>query len=156
MSSSFQHRSLGPDEALQLAVRSDNGGPEGGKTLSGKTETDRLGSNGRKRTRKLPGDGHSDRLVEGGLEHGSSPVTVWGGMPRDGTESSRRMDGRMDGSRAPRFSEEGSALGIKLLHDPPSQVTFQQGTEPKHTHKQAEGMAQKQRHLRLATVSAVS
>ena len=98
-------------------------------------KTNRLSSDGRKWTWELPGEGLTDRLVEGTLKHGGGSVTVWGCMSWDGIRYACRIDGRIDRDLCTKILEEELMLSIRYLHKTPSQVIFQQGNGPKHACK---------------------
>ena len=65
--------------------------------FSDETKIDRLGSNGRRWSWKLPGEGLSDRLVEGTLKFGGGHLMMWGAMYQEGVGFTCRIEGTMDG-----------------------------------------------------------
>ena len=104
---------------------------------SDETKINRLGSDGRVWGWKLPGEGLTDRLVQGTQKYGGGSVMVWGCMSWDGIGYSCRMDGRMDGDLYIQILEDELMLSIEHLGKTPSQVIFQQDNDPKHTCKKA-------------------
>ena len=94
-------------------------------------KTNRLSSDGRKWTWELPGEGLTDRLVEGTLKHGGGSVMVWGCMSWDGTGSACRRDGRRDGDLCTKILEGELMLSIGYLCKTHSQVIFRQDNDPK-------------------------
>ena len=65
--------------------------------FSDETKIDILGSNGRRWSWKLPGEGLSDRSVEGTLELGCGHLMMWGAMCWEGVGFTCRIEGTMDG-----------------------------------------------------------
>ena len=65
--------------------------------FSQETKTNRLGSDGRKWTHKLPGEGLTDRLAQSTLKFGEGLLMVWGCMAHAGFRKYCGIDGRMNG-----------------------------------------------------------
>ena len=103
--------------------------------LSYETKTNRLGPDGRKQAQKLPGEGHTDRLVDGTLKFGGGSVMVWGCMSWAGVGNCCRMDGKMDGDLYTTILDEDMMDSISHFGQTPSDTTFWQDSDPKHTCK---------------------
>ena len=101
------------------------------------TKINRLGSDGRKWAHKLPGEGLTDRLVQGTLKHGRGSVMGWGCMSHAGVGNCCRMDGRMDGDLCTAILDEDMMDNISNFGQIPSDTVFQQDNGPKHTCKKA-------------------
>ena len=106
-------------------------------TLSDETKVNRLGSDGRKCAHKLPGEGLTDRLVQGTLKFGGGSVMVRGCMSQARVRNCCRMDGRMDGDLCTAILDEDMMEGISYFGKTPSDITFQQDSDTKHTCKKA-------------------
>ena len=65
--------------------------------FSDETKIDILGSNGRRWSWKLPGEGLSDRLVEGTLKFVGGHLMLWGAMYWEGVGFTFRIEGNIDG-----------------------------------------------------------
>ena len=63
---------------------------------SDETKINRLGSDERKWVWKRPGEGLSDRLVEGTIKFEEGSVMIWGCMTWKGVGYAAKIDGRMD------------------------------------------------------------
>ena len=92
---------------------------------SDETKINRLGSDGRKWVWKKPGEGLSDRLVEGTLKFGGGSVMMWGCMSWDGIGYSCKIDGRMDGNLYIKILEDELQLNIQHFDKEPSDIIFQ-------------------------------
>jgi transposase len=99
---------------------------------SDETKINRLGSDGRKWAWKKPGEGLSDRLVEGTLKFGGGSVMVWGCMMWDGVGFACKIDGRMDGELYVKILEEDLQGSIEYFEKTPGDIIFQQDGDPKH------------------------
>jgi transposase len=104
---------------------------------SDETKINRLGSDGRKWAWKRPGEGLSDRLVEGTLKFGGGSVMVWGCMMWEGTGYAVKIDGRMDGDLYIKILEDDLQASIDFYNKTTDDVIFQQDNDPKHTCKKA-------------------
>ena len=95
-------------ERLDFAVAHQDWTVEDWKKVvwSDETKINRLGSDGRKWAWKKPGEGLTERLVEGTLKFGGGSVMLWGCMMWEGPGYACKIDGRMDGD-----------LYIKILED---------------------------------------
>ena len=105
--------------------------------FSDETKTNRLGSDGRKWAWKLPGEGLTDRPVQGTPKLGGGAVMVWGCMSHAGVRNCCRMDGRMDGDLYTAILDEDMMDSISHFSQTPSDIAFQQDSDPKHTCKKA-------------------
>ena len=63
---------------------------------SDETRINCIESDGRKWVWKKPGEGLSDRLVEGTLKFGGGSLMMWGCMGWEGVGYSCKIDGKMD------------------------------------------------------------
>ena len=63
---------------------------------SDETKINRLGSDGCKWAWKKPGEGLSDRLVEGTAKFEGGSIMIWGCMTWEGVGHATKIDGRMD------------------------------------------------------------
>ena len=105
--------------------------------FSQETETNRLSSDGRKWAHKLPGEGLTSRLIQGTLKFGGSLLMVWGCTTKAGVRNCCRMDGRMDGDLCTAILDEDMMDSISHFGQTPSDTTFWQDSDPKHTCKKA-------------------
>jgi len=104
---------------------------------SDETKINRLGSDGRKWGWKRPGEGLSDRLVEGTLKFGGGSVMVWGCMMWEGTGYAVKIDGRMDGDLYIKILEDDLQASLNFYGKTTNDIIFQQDNDPKHTCKKA-------------------
>ena len=63
---------------------------------SDETKINRLGSDGCKWVWKKPGEGLSDRVVEGTVKFGEGSVMIWACMTWNGVGYATKIDGRMN------------------------------------------------------------
>ena len=111
---------------------------------SDETKINRLGSDGRKWVWKKPGEGLSDRLVEGTLKFGGGSLMMWGCMTWNGPGYATKIDGRMDGNLYLSILEEELQESIRYYSLNPSETIFQQDNDPKHTCKKVRAWLEKQ------------
>ena len=104
---------------------------------SDETKINRLGSDGRCYVWKKPGEGLSDRLVEGTLKFGGGSVMVWGCFMWDGPRYAVKIDGRMDGDLYIQILEDDLTASLDFYGLTPTDIIFQQDNDPKHTCKKA-------------------
>jgi len=102
---------------------------------SDETKINCLGSDGCKWAWKRPGEGLSDRLVEGTVKFGGGSVMVWGCMGWDGVGYAAKIDGRMDGDLYLQILKDELQNSLELYGLNPSDVIFQQDNDPKDTCK---------------------
>ena len=105
--------------------------------LSYGTKTDKLSSDGRKWSWKLPGEGFTNRLAEGTLKHGGSSVMVGGCTSWDGIGYACKIDGRMDKELYTQILEEDLQQSLGHYGLTPAQIIFQQDNKTKYTSKLA-------------------
>ena len=104
--------------------------------FSDETKINRLGSDGRKWTHKLPGEGLTSRLVQGTLKFGGGLLMIWG-CTKAGVRNCCRMDGRMDGDLCTAILDEDMMDSISHFGKTPSDTVSQQDSDSKHAHKKA-------------------
>jgi DDE superfamily endonuclease/Transposase len=104
---------------------------------SDETKINHLGSDGRKWVWKKPGEGLSDRLVQGTQKFGGGSLMVWGCMMWEGPGFATRIDGRMDASLFTDILEEDLQASLQFYHKNPQEIEFQQDNDPKHTSRKA-------------------
>ena len=104
---------------------------------SDETKINHLGSDGRKWAWKKPGEGLSDRLVQGTQKFGGGSLMVWGCMLWEGPGFAARIDGRMDANLFTEILEEDLQSSLQFYYKTPQDVIFQQDNDPKHTSKKA-------------------
>ena len=97
--------------------------------FSDETKANRLGSDGRKWAWKLPGEGLTDRLVEGTLKFGGGSVMVWGCMSWAGVGNCCKIDGRMDGVPHTAILDEDMMDSISHFGKTPSDTISQQDSD---------------------------
>jgi hypothetical protein len=104
---------------------------------SDETKINRLGSDGRKWVWKKPGEGLSNRLVQGTLKFGGGSLMIWGCMLWEGPGYACRIEGKMDADLYTSILD--NHLGDSLVHyyKAPEEVIFQQDGDPKHRSKKA-------------------
>jgi hypothetical protein len=103
---------------------------------SDETKINRLGSDGRKWVWKKPGEGLSDRLVEGTLKFGGGSLMVWGCMLWEGVGFACKIDGKMDATLYTKILQDELQESIAFYGKDSSNIIFQQDNDPKHkSHK---------------------
>ena len=93
--------------------------------FSRETKTNGLGSDGKKWSHKLPGEGLTSRLVQGTLKFGGGLLMIWG-CTKAGVRNCCRMDGRMDGDLCTAILDEDMMDSISHFGNIPSDTVFQQ------------------------------
>ena len=63
---------------------------------SDETKINCLGSDGKKWVQKKPGEGLTDRLVQGTVKFGGGSLMIWGCIFWEGPGYATKIDGRMD------------------------------------------------------------
>jgi transposase len=111
---------------------------------SDETKINRLGSDGRKWVWKRPGEGLSDRLVEGTVKFGGGNLMMWGCMLWEGPGFACKIDGKMDGDLYIKIMQDELGESLAYYNRRPQDVIFQQDNDPKHTCKKAKEYFQKQ------------
>ena len=104
---------------------------------SDETKINLRGSDGRKWVWKSPGEGLSNRLVEGTFKFGGGNLMMWGCMGWDGVGYSCRIDGRMDADLYVSILEDELQKSLQYWGKTTEEVVFQQDNDPKHTSKKA-------------------
>jgi hypothetical protein len=103
---------------------------------SDETKVNRLGSDGRKWVWKKPGEGLSDRLVEGTKKFGGGSVMVWGCMMWEGAGYACKIDGIMDADLYVQILEDDLQNSLEYYGRTADDTIFQQDNDPKHmSHK---------------------
>jgi hypothetical protein len=105
---------------------------------SDETKVNRLGSDGRKWAWKRPGEGLSDRLVQGTMKFGGGSVMVWGCMMWEGIGYVVKIDGKMDAELYTRILDDDLLASIDFYDKTPDDIIFQQDGDPKHRSKLAQ------------------
>ena len=94
-------------------------------------------SDGRKWVWKKPGEGLSDRLVEGTLKFGGGSLMIWGCMTWEGVGLACKIDGKMDANLYTEILEDELQGTLQYYGKTPQDVIFQQDNDPKHTSRKA-------------------
>jgi len=111
---------------------------------SDETKINRMGSDGRKWVWKRPGEGLSDRLVEGTYKFGGGSVMIWGCMTWEGVGYATKIDGRMDSDLYLQILEDELLNTLQYHGLNPSNIIFQQDNDPKHTSKKVKAWLEEQ------------
>ena len=112
--------------------------------FSQETKTNGLGSDGKKWSHKLPGEGLTSRLIQDALKFGRGLLMVWGCPTKAGVRNCCRMDGRMDGDLCTAILDEEVMDSISHFGKTPSDTSFQQDSDPKAHLQKGQGLVQKQ------------
>ena len=102
---------------------------------SDETKINCLGSDGCKWVWKKPGEGLSDRIVEGTVKFGGGSMMIWGCMTWNGVGYATKIDGRMDGDLYLQILKDELQESLQYYGLNPPDVIFQQDNDPKHTCK---------------------
>ena len=102
---------------------------------SDETKINCIGSDGRKWVWKKPGEGLSDRLVQGTQKFDGGSLMVWSCMLWEGPGFAGRIDGRMDADLYTHILEDEFQSSLQFYHKNPQDIIFQQDNDPKHTSK---------------------
>ena len=105
---------------------------------SDETKINCIGSDGRKWVWKKPGEGLSDRLVEGTLKFGGGSLMMWGCMGWEGVGYSCKIDGKMDADLYVSILDDELEQSMEYLGKTAEDMVFQQDNDPKHTSKKAQ------------------
>jgi hypothetical protein len=84
---------------------------------------------------KKPGEGLSDRLVEGTVKFGGGSIMIWGCMTWEGIGYATKIDGRMDGDLYLQILKDELLNTLQYHSLNPPDIIFQQDNDPKHTCK---------------------
>ena len=109
---------------------------------SDETKINRLGSDGKKWVWKRPGEGLSDRLVQGTVKFGGGSLMIWGCMFWEGPGYATKIDGRMDADLFVSILDDELQESIKFYKKKPTDILFQQDNDPKHKSKKAQNWLQ--------------
>ena len=101
------------------------------------TKINRFGSDGRTYVWKFPGEGLSDRLVEGTVKFGGGSVMMWGCMMWEGVGYACKIDGRMDAELYTKILDEDFRASVEYYGKSLKDIIFQQDGDPKHRSKMA-------------------
>ena len=104
---------------------------------SDETKINRLGSDGRKYVWIRPGEGLTDRTVQGTVKFGGGSLMFWGCMLWDGVGYGTKIDGKMDAQLYTNILEDELQESIKYYGYKDTDIIFQQDNDPKHTSKMA-------------------
>jgi transposase len=127
-------------ERMDFALTHKDWTVEDWKTVvwSDETKINRLGSDGRKWVWKKPGEGLSDRLVEGTKKFGGGSLMMWGCMAWEGVGYACKIDGNMDGDLYTKILQDELQESISFYDKNPGDFIFQQDNDSKHTCKKAQ------------------
>ena len=87
---------------------------------------------------KKPGEGLSDRLVEGTLKFGGGSLMMRGCMGWKGVGYSCKIDGKMDADLYVSILDDELEQSMEYLGKTAEDMVFQQDNDPKHTSKKAQ------------------
>ena len=102
------------------------------------TKINPFGSDGRGIVWKFPGEGLSDRLMEGTVKFGGGSVMMWGCMMWEGVGYACKIDGRMNAELYTQILEEDFSASITYYGKSSEDIIFQQDNDPKHTSRLAQ------------------
>ncbi|KAF9030789.1 hypothetical protein BJ165DRAFT_1309371, partial [Panaeolus papilionaceus] len=86
---------------------------------------------------KKPGEGLSDRLVQGTVKFGGGNLMFWGCMLWDGVGFGTKINGRMDADLYVSILDDELQQTLEYYGKNPEDVVFQQDNDPKHKSKKA-------------------
>lgn len=104
---------------------------------SDETKINRLGSDGKSYVYKFPGEGLTDRLVEGTVKFGGGSLMMWGCMMWDGVGYGCKIDGKMDAELYTQILEEDLQASVEYYDKSLEDIIFQQDNDPKHKSSKA-------------------
>ena len=121
-------------ERLDFAIAHQHWTVEDWKKVvwSDETKINRLGSDGRKWAWKKPGEGLSDRLVQGTMKFGGGSVMVWGCMMWEETGYVVKIDGRMDAELYTKILDDDLQASLDFYDKTADDIIFQQDGDSKH------------------------
>jgi hypothetical protein len=111
---------------------------------SDETKINCLGSDGCKWVWKKPGEGLSDRLVQGTVKFGGGSIMIWGCMTWEGIGYATKIDGKMDGDLYLQILKDELLNTLQYHGLNPSNIIFQQDNDPKHTCKKVKEWLEEQ------------
>ena len=111
---------------------------------SDETKINCLGSDGHKWVWKKPGEGLSDRLVEGTVKFGGGSIMLWGCMTWKGVGYAAKIDGKMNGDLYLQILKDDLLKTLEYHGLNPPDIIFQQNNDPKHICKKVKGWLEKQ------------
>ena len=85
----------------------------------------------------MPGEGLSDRLVQGMVKFGGGFLMIWGCMSWEWPGNVTKFDGKMDADLFMSILDDELQESIEYYKKKPSDVLFQQDNDPKHKNKKA-------------------
>ena len=109
---------------------------------SDETKVNCLGSDGKKWVWKIPGEGLSDRLVQGTVKFGGGFLMILGCMFWDGPGYAAKIDGKMDADLFVSILDDELQQSIRYYKKKLIDVLFQQDNDPKHKSKKAQNWLQ--------------
>ena len=104
---------------------------------SDETKINHLGSDGRKWAWKKPGEGLSDRIVEGTVKFGGGSLMMWGCMMWERVGYGWKIDGRIDAELYTKILEDELQQSLEYYGKEVTDIIFQQDNDPKHKSKRA-------------------
>ena len=105
---------------------------------SDETKINCLGSDGKKWVWKMPGERFSDRLVQGTVKFGGGSLMIWGCMFWEGPRYATKIDGRINADIFVSIPDDELQESIKYYKKKPSNVLFQQDSDPQRKSKKAQ------------------
>ncbi|CCM06997.1 uncharacterized protein FIBRA_09315 [Fibroporia radiculosa] len=108
-----------------------------GMVWSDETKINHLGSDRRKWGWKKPGEGLSDRLVEGTLKFGEGNLMMWSCMGWDGVGNVCKIEGKMDADLYVSILDDELLESVEYWGISVEDLVFQQDNDPKCTSKKA-------------------
>lgn len=126
-------------DRLDFALRHEHWTVEDWKRVvwSDETKINRLGSDGTKWAWKRPGEGLSERLVEGTVKFGGGSLMMWGCMLWEGPGFACKIDGKMDADLYVNILEDEFQQSLQYYNKTSNNIIFQHDNDPKHTSKKA-------------------
>ena len=111
---------------------------------SNETKINCLGPKRCKWVWKRPGEGLSDRLVEGTVKFRGGSVMIWGCITWEGVGYAAKIDGRMDSDIYLQILKDNllNTLEYHCLNS--SNIIFQQDNDPKHISKKVKEWIEEQ------------
>lgn len=101
--------------------------------FSDETKINCFGSDGMDWVWSWPGEGLSEKNVQGTVKFGGGNIMIWGCMTWDGVGFMCRIEGRMDGDLYVQIMEDELLATLDHYGLNAQKIIFQQDNDPKHT-----------------------